>query len=139
MKPYTIKTPELPTVNEPMAMYNYTSQHAIGSSYIRLLDEVIGLTDEVIAKWLNITTRTFRNYKTKDTPLKENTQEHVVALLSLYKHGTEVFESKDKFEKWLAQENFFLDNKAPMDFLETISGILLINNRLTAMEFGENV
>lgn len=139
MKPYTIKTPELPVVNEPMAMYNYTSQHAIGSSYIRLLDEVIGLTDEVIAKWLNITTRTFRNYKTKDTPLKENTQEHVVALLSLYKHGTEVFESKDKFEKWLTQENFFLDNKAPMDFLETISGILLINNRLTAMEFGENV
>lgn len=100
---------------------------------------MVTLTDEVISKWLNITPRTFRNYKTTDARLKENTREHVISLLSLYKHGTEVFESKEKFEKWLAQENFFLDNKAPMNFLETISGIRLIDGRLTPMEYGENV
>lgn len=141
MKPLEYKdiVHELPMVNEPAEMYYYTSRTNIGNTYIKLLDEVVTLTDEIISKWLNITTRTFRNYKTKDAQLKENTQEHVVALLSLYRHGTEVFESKDKFEKWLTRENFFLDNKAPMDFLETISGIRLIDGRLTAMEFGENV
>lgn len=141
MKPVEYKdiVSKLPMVNEPAEMYYYTSRTNIGNTYIKLLDEVVTLTDEVISKWLNITTRTFRNYKTKEAQLKDNTQEHVVALLSLYKHGTEVFDSKDKFEKWLTQENFFLDKKAPMDFLETISGIRLIDGRLTAMEFGENV
>jgi len=141
MKPVEYKdiVHELPMVNEPAEMYYYTSRTNIGNTYVKLLDEVVTLTDEVISKWLNITPRTFRNYKTKDAQLKDNTQEHVVSLLSLYKHGTEVFDSKDKFEKWLTQENFFLDNKAPMNFLETISGIRLIDGRLTAMEFGENV
>ncbi len=140
LKPYNIiESNEIPVVSEPMALYNYTRTHTINSSYIRLLDDVIGLTDEIVAKWLNITTRTFRNYKNKDTQLKDNTQEHVVALLSLYKHGTEVFGNKENFEKWLTSENFFLDQKAPMDFLDTISGIRVIDNRLTSMEFGENV
>ncbi len=140
MKPVEYKdiVCELPMVNEPAAMYHYTTKMNIGTGYVKVLDEVVTLTDEVISRWLNITPRTFRNYKTKDVQLKDNTQEHVVFLLSLYKHGTEVFESKDKFEKWLMQENFFLDHKAPMDFLETISGIRLIDGRLTAMEFGEN-
>lgn len=139
VKPYRIETSEIPVVSEPMALYNYTRKHTIGSSYIRLLDDTIGLTDEIIAKWLNITTRTFRNYKSEETQLKDNTQEHVVAILSLYNHGIEVFGTKESFEKWLTSENFFLDHKAPMDFLDTITGIRVIDNRLTVMEFGENV
>ncbi len=140
MKPVEYKdiARDLPMVNESAAMYHYTTKMNIGTSYIKVLDKVVTLTDDVISRWLNITPRTFRNYKTKDVLLKDNTREHVVFLLSLYKHGIEVFESKDKFEKWLMQENFFLDQKAPMDFLETISGIRLIDGRLTAMEFGEN-
>lgn len=129
---------ELPMVNEPAAMYYYTSRMNIGNTYVRALDEVVSLTDEVISKWLNITPRTFRNYKTKESELKDNTKEHIVSLLSLYRHGEEVFESRESFEKWLTLNNYLLDNQAPMDFLDTISGIRLIDNRLTAMEFGEN-
>ncbi|MGB6083623.1 MAG: MbcA/ParS/Xre antitoxin family protein [Moheibacter sp.] len=128
---------ELPCVNEPSGMYMYLSQTQ--NRFIQILDELIGLSDEIISKWLNITTRTYRNYKTKDTEIKENTKEHIVSILSLYKHGMEVFSTKDEFENWLTLPNPFLDNKAPMDFMDTISGIQLIDNRLTAMEFGENV
>lgn len=45
----------------------------------------------------------------------------------------------EDFELWLSQKNYLLDNRAPEDFLETISGIKFIDNRLTAIEFGENV
>ncbi|NLN32864.1 MAG: DUF2384 domain-containing protein [Flavobacteriaceae bacterium] len=136
-KKYKRIEPELPCVNEPSGMYMYLSQTQ--NRFIQILDELIGLSDEIISKWLNITTRTYRNYKTKDTEIKENTKEHIVSILSLYKHGMEVFSTKDEFENWLTLPNPFLDNKAPMDFMDTISGIQLIDNRLTAMEFGENV
>lgn len=136
-KKYKRIEPELPCVNEPSGMYMYLSQTQ--NRFIQILDELIGLSDEIISKWLNITTRTYRNYKTKDTEIKENTKEHIVSILSLYKHGMEVFSTKEEFENWLTLPNPFLDNKAPMDFMDTISGIQLIDNRLTAMEFGENV
>lgn len=135
---YKRKLSEIPSVNEPVMLYGYVNQTA-NQTLLATLVRLVNLTDEIIAKWLNITTRTLRNYKTKDTPLKENTKEHITALLSLYKHGIDVFESKAEFESWLSLKNFLLNNEAPMEFLDTISGIQFIDSRLTAMEYGENV
>lgn len=130
---------EIPEVNDFTNIYFYVNHYDIDQSYIQLLDELSGLKDEIISKWLNITTRTYRNYKTKNVSLKDNTKEHIVLLLSLYKHGLEVFNTKEEFEQWLTTPNFLLDSKSPMDFLDTISGLKFIDNRLTAIEFGENV
>jgi len=137
-KEYMRMEPELPCVNEPSSMYLYLKKPPV-NPLIQILDELISLSDDIISKWLNITTRTFRNYKTNETEIKENTKEHIVSILSLYKHGMEVFPTKFEFEKWLTLENPFLDNKAPKDFMSTISGIQFIDTRLTAMEYGENV
>lgn len=130
---------DLPEVNDFTNVYFYVNHHDIDQEYISILDELSGLKDEIISKWLNITTRTYRNYKTKNVSLKDNTKEHIVLILSLYKHGLEVFTTKEEFEQWLTTPNFLLDSKAPMDFLETVSGLKFIDNRLTAIEFGENV
>jgi len=130
---------ELPDVNDFTNIYYYVNHYTIDQSYIQILDELSGLKDDIISKWLNITTRTYRTYKTKNVSLKDNTKEHIVLLLSLYKHGLDVFNTKEEFEQWLTTPNFLLDSKAPMDFLDTISGLKFIDNRLTAIEFGENV
>lgn len=130
---------ELPPVNDSTAIYFYVTELNEDKIYIKILGELISLNDDIISGWLNITTRTFRNYKVKNIQLKDNLKEHIVSILSLYKHGLEVFDNKDKFEEWLISKNFLLDNKAPMEFMDTISGIRFIDNRLTAMEFGENV
>lgn len=136
-KKYEKLETELPSVNEPSSLYLYLNKPN-PNPLIKVLDELVGLTDDIISKWLNITTRTFRNYKTNETEMKENTKEHIVSILSLYKHGMEVFSSKSDFEKWLTLENPFLDNRSPKDFMDTISGIQFVDSRLTAMEFGEN-
>ena len=105
-----------------------------------LLDSIIGLNDSVLSDWLNITPRTYRNYKQNtDVVLKGNVKEHIVLLLSLYKHGVEVFGNTPDFEHWLTEKNRLLDNEAPYSFLTTVSGIKFIDNRLTALEYGENV
>lgn len=140
VNPYQNLEQELPVVNDSAQMYYYISNHNIGFNYLNMLQKLIGLSDDILSKWLNITTRTLHNYKkNKEVSLKDNTKEHIVSLLSLYKHGTAVFDTKENFEKWLVASNYFLDNKAPKDFLDTISGIRLIDNKLTAIEFGENV
>jgi uncharacterized protein (DUF2384 family) len=47
--------------------------------------------------------------------------------------------SKDRFNQWLTAKNFLLDGKAPVSFLSTVTGIRFIDDRLTAMEYGDNV
>lgn len=131
---------EIPSVGDFSKIYFYIKKSKLDFEYISILDKIIGLNDDVLSKCLNITPRTFRNYKNKqDLILKDNIKEHIILILSLYKHGTEVFDTVDNFELWLSKKNYLLDNKAPVDFLETISGIKFIDNRLTAIEYGENV
>lgn len=131
---------EIPSVGDFSNVYFYTVKSNVDAEFIAILDRIIGLNDTILSKWLNITPRTFRNYKNNDKlVLKDNIKEHIILILSLYKHGIAVFGSVKDFEFWLSQKNYLLDNRAPGDFLETISGIKFIDNRLTAMEFGENV
>ncbi|MBC6399426.1 MAG: DUF2384 domain-containing protein [Ekhidna sp.] len=97
------------------------------------------LEDETLSDWLNISVKTFRNYKKTDTELKENIKERIILLISLFKHGKEVFGTTDQFISWMNIDNPFLDYSKPIDYLNTITGIRFINDRLTAMEYGDNV
>lgn len=83
--------------------------------------------------------KTFHTYRKPGIISKENTQEHVILLLGLYQHGKEVFETRENFDTQLITPNFFLEKKAPKDLLGTITGIKIIDDRLTALEFGDNV
>ncbi len=140
MKTYKVsEDKELPAVSESAIVYLTASKAQNDNIVISRLEQTVRLNDDIIADWLNITPRTYRNYKTKDTELKPNMREHIIMLLSLYRHGTEVFSSIPNFEKWLSSPNVFLDNIAPQQFLNTISGIQMIDHRLTALEYGENI
>ncbi|MBC6427366.1 MAG: DUF2384 domain-containing protein [Ekhidna sp.] len=97
------------------------------------------LEDETLSDWLNISVKTFRNYKKTDTELKENIKERIILLISLFKHGKEVFGTTDQFISWMNIDNPFFDYSKPIDYLNTITGIRFINDRLTAMEYGDNV
>lgn len=139
-KKYKIEIDELPLVNDVSAVYNYINTVKIDLNFFKYLDSIIGLNDSILSKWLNITTRTMHNYKTRSVvDLKDNTKEQIVLLLALYKHGINVFNTSDKFEEWLKSKNILLGNKQPLDFLNTATGIQFIDRRLTAIEFGDNV
>jgi len=130
----------IPSVSDFSGIYFYTINNKSNHELVMLLDSIIGLNDSVLSDWLNITPRTYRNYKQNtDVVLKGNVKEHIVLLLSLYKHGVEVFGNTPDFEHWLTEKNRLLDNEAPYSFLTTVSGIKFIDNRLTALEYGENV
>ena len=111
----------------------------VNSIYLKVLKDIADFSDDVIAGWLNMNVRTYRNYKKAPATIRADIQEHTLLLLSLMKHGIEVFGTKEAFSQWLSTQNFHLGQQSPVSFLNTISGIKFVDDRLTAMEYGDNV
>lgn len=111
----------------------------VPSKELEKLKETSGLKDEVLAKCLDISVKTYRSYRAGMTLMKNTMKERVQILLNLFEHGVDVFGTSDKFREWLETENFFFDKKPPIGYLEDIKGIEFVNSRLTAMEYGANV
>lgn len=131
---------QIPKIDNAMAVVEYIKVNHIDFVYFNHLRNIVTLPDQTISDWLHISTKTFASYRTQGgTSPKENTQEQALMIIALYKHAEEVFDSNDDFSKWLDTSNFFFDNKKPQELLGTISGIKYIDDRLTAMEYGDNV
>lgn len=111
----------------------------INWKYVNAIKTFTEFNDDVLSDWLNVSVKTFREYKKPKSVFKENIKEQVLLLLSLIKHGTDVFGTVKAFDTWLHQENFYFDNKAPMSFMNTITGMKYVDDRLTAIEYGDNV
>lgn len=118
----------------------YLNSKPIDYECFTILREISGLTDDTLADLLGLNVKTFRKYKAGDqSRIKIADQEHVINLLSLYKHGSEVFGSSEAFDEWLQKENYVFDNEKPLKYLKTISGIQFVDGQLTAMEYGDVV
>ena len=111
----------------------------VNANYLLLLKELSHFSDQELSDFLHINVKTYRTYRDSDKVLRKDIQEHILMLLSLLKHGIDVFGNSDQFNSWIETPNPFFDMKAPSAFLYTISGIKLIDDRLTGIEYGDNV
>ena len=111
----------------------------VGPQHLQAIKDLTLFNDEKISNWLDISVKTFRSYKKPHGIIKARIKEQAVMTLSLIKHGIEVFGTREKFSEWLSKENFFFDKKAPAEYMDTNSGIKFIDDRLTALEYGDNV
>lgn len=107
--------------------------------YVETIKKRTDFNDDVIGDWLNVSPKTFRSYRQTENKFKANLQEHILLLLALIKRGIHLFGSTKGFDQWLNTQNFFFDNHRPVMYLTTVSGLRFVNDRLTAMEFGDNV
>ncbi len=106
--------------------------------YFLILKDITGGDDREISDWLSISEKTYRTYKIKAPKAKRSLLEKAIMLISLFKHGQEIYGNPEQFRKWLGTKNFYFDNKPPNSFLDTASGIKFIDDRLTGMEYGDN-
>lgn len=109
------------------------------SIYFSILKLITNCDDKEISEWLSISEKTFRSYKLSSGKAKPILGERAVMLISLFKHGIEIFGSEQSFKKWLDTKNVFFDQEKPSSFMDTASGIKFIDDRLTGMEYGDNV
>lgn len=129
---------ELPKQLADSEVLNYLQQKEIGWKHVNAIKQLTDYSDEVISEWLNINVKTLRTYKQPAVTFKGKVKENILLILSMVMHGIEVFGTKEKFEQWLNTENFFFDKKSPVSFLNTVTGIRFVNDRLTAIEYGDN-
>jgi putative toxin-antitoxin system antitoxin component (TIGR02293 family) len=95
----------------------------------------LGLTKKEYANYLHVNARTLdRNLKEKFT-LDIDKTEKILLLWELMKRGIDVFGSEEKFSIWIREFNTALQKK-PIDMFSTITGINLVNNLLTRIEYG---
>jgi putative toxin-antitoxin system antitoxin component (TIGR02293 family) len=95
----------------------------------------LGLTKKEYACYLHVNARTLdRNLKEKFT-LDIDKTEKILLLWELMKRGIDVFGSEEKFSIWIREFNTALQKK-PIDMFSTITGINLVNNLLTRIEYG---
>ncbi len=130
---------ELPKMLADSEVLNYLQTKDIGWKHVNAIKQLTDYSDEVISDWLNISVKTLRTYKQPAETFKGKVKENILLILSLVMHGIEVFGTKEKFEQWLNAENFFFDKKSPVSFLNTVTGIRFVNDKLTAIEYGDNV
>jgi uncharacterized protein (DUF2384 family) len=129
---------DVPKQFSDSALLSYLQTRDIDWKYVSEIKKMTDFNDQVISNWLNISVKTFRSYKQPENKFKENLKEHVLLLISLIKHGIFIFGSQKGFDSWLTTNNFFFDNKSPISYLNTVSGIRFVEDRLTALEFGDN-
>ena len=90
-----------------------------------------------IEKVLNKTMKTFTSYKRNKTALDPVISEKLLKIFSLYQKGITVFGTVDEFNSWLAAPAFGLGKGVPKDLLDTITGIDLVSEELSRIEYGD--
>ncbi len=128
----------LPTPMTDLYIVNQMNTGSIDKSYLQAIKDISNLPDGTLSQLLDVTAKTFKTYLTGKSIFKESIQEQILLLLNLYKHGFHVFSSEINFQQWLERPNFYLDQKRPLDFLVSKSGISFIDDQLTAIQYGEN-
>jgi len=118
---------------------SYLFDKKFTASHIRILKSKTNFSDKILSNILNIAPKTLSTYTKDVSNAKIDTKEHVLMLIAMIKHGTDVFGSETNFNKWLDSPNIFFDNSKPISYLNTVSGIRFIDNSLTSMEYGDNI
>lgn len=130
------KIPEKPNSDQ---ILSFIQTNIISGKHFQLLKSFTRLNDNDISSLLQINIKTFRAKSNETEPIKSSLlNEYLITLISLFKHGREVFGTIDKFNEWLNKNHFFFDKKPPLLFLNTIAGIKFVDDRLTGMQYGDN-
>lgn len=128
---------EVPTeVTEKVAI-SYATDHLITQKYLNLL--VKAFADEPTTRVLvKLPKQSISKVANQTLIEKRHVRVRTIMLLSLFKHGKEVFGSISMFRKWLRKPNYMFDEKPPINLLKTFPGIRFVDNSLTAMQYGDN-
>ncbi len=94
------------------------------------------ITRDYAAELLNVSEPTIYRWIRNNRKLERNFSVQLFELADLFFFGTEVFESKENFFKWLELPNTALGGLEPKQVLEVPGGIAKVKDLLGRMEYG---
>lgn len=88
-----------------------------------------------MAKLLHISVRTIQRYSDEDK-LDSHISEHILLIERLYIKGNTMFRTSTDFNNWMKRELFAFNFQKPISFLDTLSGVELVYNKIGQFEHG---
>ncbi|RYE28766.1 MAG: DUF2384 domain-containing protein [Sphingobacteriaceae bacterium] len=96
-----------------------------------------GFTQEEFQETFKTTVKTIQNYNRHELKLDAATSEKLLKSFVLFEKGIEVFGSAKDFNDWLHQSAFGLGNQIPLEMMDTITGIGLIEDEIVRIAYGD--
>ncbi len=111
------------------------ARKGIQKSMLLSIARETGLTLKELSSYLRISTRSIQE-KEPSQFIAPGPSERALYIAKLFKSGSEIFGSMEKFHNWLNIENSVLGGEKPVSYLDTFSGIQLVMDELNAIENG---
>ena len=100
------------------------------------LQEVLGLSDEMMAEILGRSRRTYRRYRNADKRLGLSESERLFRYLRLLSRAEEVFGSQEKAAWWMNEPNAALDGREPVEVALSTPGAVVVEDLLGGLDHG---
>ena len=108
----------------------------ITKSAIEHLARHMGLTRKAIAEEIfDLSVKTLERKASTDL-LDKKTSSHALEIARVMDHALTVFEDEEKVKRWINKPNRALNNIAPVQLFDTLSGLNLVNDVLGRIEEG---
>ncbi|MBS1620498.1 MAG: DUF2384 domain-containing protein [Bacteroidetes bacterium] len=111
------------------------TREGIKKSTLKSLAGYLGISMETMSRLLHTSHRNIQR-KHEEELLDTLKTEKVLELAAFAQRGIEVIGSKQGFIEWLQSPLIMLDNKSPLDYLDTSFGIQMITKILGRLEQG---
>jgi|GEM_PF-1113408 len=109
--------------------------HGITKKELIELKERYDFNLVTLSKILDITDRTIQT-KPGSFRFTGNVAEKILSLSELYSYGTDVFQERSKFIRWLVTPSPVLNDKRPEDLLVTSLGMEQVKQELARLDYG---
>lgn len=123
--------------NKPVSSLDFVMAGVKGipKSSVTALAYTLNIPMRMMAHILNLSEKTLGRKKSNDL-LDQLSSSLSIEIAQTIARGLEVFEERDKFNRWLQKENRALKGQKPFDLLSTPTGIKLVNEVLGRIEDG---
>jgi putative toxin-antitoxin system antitoxin component (TIGR02293 family) len=101
-----------------------------------MLLEKSGLQKQVLAGLLGLDPRTIDNYRKQNKKFGALEGELLIKLDNLFMFSGSIFQSMDDFRQYLEVPAYAFDQRKPIDFLNTCSGVDLVMQALQRIAHG---
>jgi putative toxin-antitoxin system antitoxin component (TIGR02293 family) len=116
--------------------YFKLSDAGITKASINTLADYMGVSRKYISENIfDVSVKTMERKEDKEK-LNRKISSHALEIAKLVQHVYTVFRDEEKLKRWLNRENRALNNMKPVELLDTMSGLVLVDDVLGRIEEG---
>jgi len=118
---------------------NWLVEEAAGGISASTVNDLVGLSSlkkDFFAELLNISGKTLSRYLVQKKKINPSGSELLLKLRYMYQTGIELFADRKAFQAWIELPSAGLNNKTPLELIQTSTGIDLVLEELQRIEFG---